>query len=90
MTLHPHGKAGTNIEKDKYEIMKSAILTCLRQNGPTAFTVLMEYVNDHVGEHFSGSAGWYYTTVKLDLEARGLITCDRKVSPQMVKIPGTG
>ena len=86
---HPHGKSGTNIEKDKYDIMKTSILTCLNENGATAFTVLMEYVNDHVGEYFSGSAGWYYTTVKLDLEARGLIICDRKVSPQMVKLTGS-
>jgi hypothetical protein len=27
---------------------------------------------------FEGSIGWYYTTVKLDLEARGVIRCERK------------
>ena len=87
-TLHPTGKSGSTIEKSKYDLMKAAILACLEENGPTAFTVLMEHVSDHLSDEFSGSVGWYYTTVKLDMEARGLIACDRKASPQIVKLPG--
>lgn len=45
-TLHPKGKQGVNISKDKYDT----------------------------------------TTVKLDVEARNLIVCDRNSSPQMIRL----
>ena len=40
-------------------------------------------VADQKGK-FKGSIGWYYTTVKLDLEARGIIIVDRTKSPQLM------
>ena len=89
MTIHSQGKSGTHIDRVKYELMKTAILQYLETNGPTAFNALMGYVNDSIGEDFHGSVGWYYTTVKLDLETRGIIVCDRKSSPQIVKLPDT-
>ncbi len=37
---------------------------------------------------FEGSVGWYATTVKLDLEARGLIERMPGESPQVLRLTG--
>lgn len=73
MTLHPAGKQGTNIDRDKYEAMKQAILTTLQEHEDLTFREVQTFVKDKLNGNFEGSIGWYYTTVKLDLEARGLI-----------------
>ena len=74
MTLHPDpSKHGVNISQGKYDIMREAILACIRAAGELPFSDLREAVTDYLGGKFDGSIGWYVTTVKLDLEARGLI-----------------
>ena len=88
-TLNPLGKRGTYIERDTYETVKSAILKILTDHGPTRFMALTEAVNEELGERYRGSLGWYFTTVKLDLEARGLIVCDRKEPEQVIQLPGS-
>lgn len=73
MILHPTGKQGTNIDHTKYEAMKQAILTTLQEHEGLTFREAQRFVEDKLNGSFEGSIGWYYTTVKLDLEARGLI-----------------
>lgn len=73
LTLHPEGKEGVNISKLKYEVVRHAILDALGAHGELAFADLPQAVAQRLEPDFDGSIGWYTTTVKLDLEARGLI-----------------
>ena len=86
MTQHPQGKTGTNIDKAKYDVMKSAILDTLKSQGEMTFSELNDVIGQQLEGKFEGSIGWYYTTVKLDLEARGLIERVGKTSPQRIRL----
>jgi len=85
MTQHPQKKSGVNIQRDKYEQVRSAIELVLKENGPQTFQALNEAVEQKLEGNFDGSIGWYFTTVKLDLEARGFLACKRKPGqPQII------
>jgi hypothetical protein len=43
------------------------------KNGEYSHTELMEKLYDRVKDEFEGGVQWYGETVKLDLEARGLV-----------------
>ena len=89
MTKHPQIKSGVNIQRDKYEQVCTAIESALKENGPQTFQSLNEVVGQKLEGKFDGSIGWYYTTVKLDLEARGVLVCERKSGqPQMIRWAG--
>lgn len=80
MTLHPEGKEGVNIERAKYTTIRAAILDAIAASGgEIAFSELADAVAG-LAPDFDGSYGWYVTTVKLDLEARG----------EVVRVPGSG
>jgi uncharacterized protein (DUF2461 family) len=72
MTKHPLGKTGRNVDKDKYDALKEAILSALRGKELT-HTELFEQLNKKLKGKFSGKVSWYGETVKLDLEARKVI-----------------
>ncbi|MDH3251716.1 MAG: hypothetical protein OEM41_02925 [Ignavibacteria bacterium] len=86
LTLHPEGKKGVNIDKEKYRIVRDAILGVLKEEGTVTFNELMKRVHTRLRGRFRGSIGWYMTTVKLDMEARKQIVCDRGSSPQTVRL----
>ena len=86
MTKHPQGKSGVNISKAKYETIRTAILDALRDNAPMTFTALTEQVNQEMEGKFEGSISWYVTTVKLDLEARGVIERIPNTNPQQLRL----
>lgn len=73
-TLHPD-KTKTNkiILVSKYNTIKSALLTILANNELT-HTELMELLYQEVKDSFEGGVQWYGETVKLDLEARKIIS----------------
>ncbi len=73
MTLHPQGKQGVNMEREKYGAVRRAILEAIHAAGELPFAALAGAVEQRLPPGFDGSVGWYTTTVKLDLEARGLI-----------------
>ncbi|MEM7038107.1 MAG: hypothetical protein AAF570_14075 [Bacteroidota bacterium] len=73
MTLHPEGKNGVNIDLAKYEQMRDVILEELEVNQPIRFSDLSKIVAARLEGNFDGSIMWYFTTVKLDLEARGAL-----------------
>jgi hypothetical protein len=89
MTLHvTPGKQGVNIEKDKYDAMRRAILKVVARNRTgIAFRDLPRLVKPHLpAAIFRGaSVTWYTVTVKLDLEARGLIERIDGVTPQRLR-----
>lgn len=72
LTKHPLGKSGKNIDKQKYETLKKAILSALRSKELT-HTELLKQLSKNLNKKFSGNIGWYGETVKLDLEARKII-----------------
>jgi hypothetical protein len=72
LTKHPLGKSGKNITKQKYETLKKAILSALR-NKELSHTELFNKLNKSLKKSFSGNISWYGETVKLDLEARKII-----------------
>ena len=85
-TLHPQKKQGVNISRYKYEIIRKAILSTLRQHKELTFTKLTRAVEKEVNGNFDGSVMWYVTTVKLDLEARGDVKRVPNSRPQLVKL----
>ncbi|MEO8357839.1 MAG: hypothetical protein ABI621_18180 [Chloroflexota bacterium] len=85
-TLHPEKKQGVNISREKYEIICEAILSTLRAQKQMTFMNLSRAVEKEVNGTFEGSVMWYVTTVKLDLEARGLVKRVPGSRPQLVKL----
>jgi hypothetical protein len=85
MTLHPNGKQGVRIDKAKYEQMKKAIVAALQKHGEMTFTELGTAVTQQLADTFEGSIMWYYTTVKLDLEAREMLHRTR-TRPQKIQL----
>ena len=72
LTKHPLGKSGKNIDRQKYETVKKAILASLH-NKELTHTELFKQLNQSLKSKFSGNVSWYGETVKLDLEARKII-----------------
>ncbi|HET9910635.1 MAG TPA: hypothetical protein VFQ13_02035 [Anaerolineales bacterium] len=85
-TLHPEKKQGVKISREKYEIIRKAIMTTLRKQKEMTFMNLSRAVEKEVNGNFDGSVTWYVTTVKLDLEARGEIKRVPHSRPQLVKL----
>jgi hypothetical protein len=73
LTLHPQGKQGVRISRDKYEQVKTTILEVMQEQGELTFTQLSRAVESRLEGNFEGSIPWYVVSVKLDLEARGTI-----------------
>jgi hypothetical protein len=86
MTLHPEGKAGVNINKEKYDKIRNEIIHTLKKKGPMTFRELGDEVSKRLKNRFEGSISWYYTTVKLDLEAREIIARILSSKPQRIKL----
>ena len=85
-TLHPQKKQGVKISREKYEMIRKAILCVLETEKEISFMNLSRAVEKEVNGNFEGSVTWYVTTVKLDLEARGQIKRVFNSRPQLVKL----
>ncbi len=85
LTLHPQNKQGVNIDRGKYDEIRGAILEAIGENEGITFGELTTAVGEKC-PNFDGSIGWYTTSVKLDLEARGLIERIPKLSPQQLRL----
>ena len=86
LTLHPEKKQGVSISKEKYEIIRNAILSVLHAQKEMTFMKLTRAVEKEVDGKFEGSVTWYVTTVKLDLEARGKVKCVIHSRPQLIRL----
>lgn len=72
-TLHPiPGKINKVIDKNKYDTIRHTMLDVLSQDKLT-HTQLMEAMYALLKDDFKGNVQWYGETVKLDLEARGIL-----------------
>ncbi|NDJ36171.1 MAG: hypothetical protein GYB64_16060 [Chloroflexi bacterium] len=89
LALNPDpDKTGVNVDRVKYEQIKTAMLAALDEEGEIPFKRLSEEVEARLNSPFKGSVGWYTTTVKLDLEARGLIERVPGNKNQVVRLKG--
>lgn len=84
LTLNLDGKNGVNIDKAKYDVIKSAILDAIDREGEILFKDLSPAVESQLPD-FDGSIPWYVTSVKLDLEVRGILERIPKSSPQRIR-----
>lgn len=82
LTLHPQGKKGVRISKTKYDMIKDAMIECLK-GGSLTHLELMDCMKKRLENKFEGSIGWYSETVKLDLEARNIIERKTEAKPQV-------
>ena len=85
-TLHPEKKQGVKISREKYDVIRKAILGVLRTKKEMTFMALARAVEKQLGDKFEGSVMWYVTTVKLDLEARGEVKRVVHSRPQLVRL----
>jgi len=86
LTLHPAGKQGVNIDKGKYDTVREAIEETLKAQPGITFSELTEDVGRRIGDVFEGSVSWYVVSVKLDLEARGVLERVDGRSPQRLRL----
>ena len=82
-------KQGTRIARAMYEPVREAVLGALRDRGEVPFGDLAREVEQRTpGLWADASVGWYTTTVKLDLEAKGLIEQVPGSRPQRLRLVG--
>lgn len=88
LTLHPGGKRGVRIARDKYDDMRRALLRVIpRRKDGVPFGALAERVAPELspGLWEGASITWYVVTVKQDLEARGSVEQVPGARPQHVR-----
>lgn len=84
-TLHPEAKEGVNILRSKYDRIKETILDLVNEQGEITFGELTRLAKKRL-KNFDGSVSWYVVTVKLDLEARGMLERIPKSRPQRLRL----
>ena len=85
MTLHPRGKKGVNISREKYDQIRDFIYFILEKKGVISYQDLNDMAVEQLTNSFDGKVPWYLVTVKLDLEARGEIERVPGTSPHEVR-----
>ncbi len=90
MTLHPARKKGVNILKWKYDVIKTHILKIMETEGEIAYEDLSDKMVAQLQDSFEGKVIWYTVSVKLDLEARGIIERIPKTSPHRLRLVLSG
>lgn len=86
LTLHPQGKKGVNILQRRYDVIKDFMLDTIKQYGEISYSDLNDLAVDKLTDTFDGKVPWYVVSVKLDLEARGIIERVPKTSPHKVRM----
>lgn len=81
--LSPHGNQSTIVNAEKYLSVREIVLDVLPTTEPG---LTLKELDAHVAERvpdglFERGTAWWTTTVKLDLEARGLVRRYGKRSP---------
>lgn len=86
VTLHPEGKKGVNISKQKYDFIRNYILATLSEKKEISFEALTDLAVRELSGQFDGKISWYIITVKLDLEARHQIERVPNTNPQKLRL----
>ena len=87
VTLHPDpARQGININKQKYDTVRTAILNEIHARGEIALTDLFDTVVFKLGGKFNDAIVWYLIHIKPDLEARGLIEFVPDTNPPRLRL----
>jgi len=86
LTLHPEGKKGVNIDLGKYNLIKETIINIVHSHGEISYQEMNKIAIEELNHKFSGSIPWYVVTVKLDLEARGILERMPNTRPHRLRI----
>jgi hypothetical protein len=86
LTLHPEGKKGVKIDGEKYQIIRDTIVAILEKQPEITYQEINRQAIIQLKDHFKGSISWYVVTVKLDLEARGIIERIPKTNPHRIRL----
>jgi hypothetical protein len=81
---HPTGKKAVSIDKEKYDVLKEAIMNYLKTRGESTHAEISQAINEDFKKNrtrFEGSVDWHLEWVKLDLEARKEIKRSRNKTP---------
>ncbi len=73
---HPAGKKAVRMDIEKYDVLKKAIINCLKKKDASTHTELLHCINENFLQNaimFDGSVEWYMESVKLDLETNKTI-----------------
>jgi hypothetical protein len=84
LTRHPQGKKGVNILRRRYDLAAQALLDTLREHGEMGAMDLYEVTAARLEGRLDGKPLWYVATVKLDLEAQGLLETRKRGGVQKV------
>jgi hypothetical protein len=79
-------RQSVKIEQTKYDVIRNAVIETLKRNGSMTFTELADLIEVELQGEVDGSVTWYFTTVKLDLEARGEIRRVPFSKPQKIEL----
>ncbi len=86
--LHPQGKHAPAIAATTYHLFKRAITKTLAKE-PLSYSLIAASVKEYFKKEkiaFEGSVGWYTETIKLDMEATGLIIAYMKKGKKLHKL----
>lgn len=86
LTLHPQGKKGVNILQRRYGVIRKFIVETVEKAGEISYEELDNLAVRQLSDTFDGSVSWYIVSVKLDLEARGIIERIPKTSPHRLRM----
>lgn len=75
LTLHPEKKRGYSIPIDVYDEIKTFLIGILEKNREVLLNDLFDVAKNVQFSVLDDDTSWYLLIVKLDLEARGVITC---------------
>ena len=82
---HPQGKKPVSMSKEKYDLLKQAILKFFDAQRKGTFTEMVIAVEKDFKTNrteFQGSVRWHLEWMKLDLEARKVIKRVANTAPQ--------
>lgn len=86
---HPADKKAVSMDKEKYNILEKSILNYLKASRESTHTEMLKAVTEDFKKNntlFKGSIEWHMEWVKLDLEARKVITRISDTSPIKFKL----
>lgn len=74
------------MDVEKYEIIKNHIIAALRDQQGITNLELHNRIHEQLGGIFDGPLSLYISTVKLDLEAQGILEINRKSKSQKISL----
>lgn len=85
LALHPDRSGGVRLRRDRYDAVRAGILAALASGDSLTVGALTEAVIGQVDPGLC-TTSWYVRTVKLDLEARGILERLTHLRPHRVRL----